>query len=114
MHGITLKSYVTGFVISIVLSLLAYGLVVGHVMTGNALGGALLGLALIQFSAQTLCFLHVGMDKGSRWKMGTFIFTVGLLFVIVGGSIWIMNHLNYSMMASPEEMQHYIDSQRGF
>jgi hypothetical protein len=30
------------------------------------------------------------------------------------GSIWIMGHLNYNMMASPSDMNSYIQSQDGF
>jgi len=36
---------------------------------------------------------------------------LGVVLIIVGGSIWIMNDLNYRMMDSPQQMQKYLKSQ---
>lgn len=108
----TLKSYAIGFALSIVLTLAAYELVVGHVLVRGALVAALLGLALAQLVVQMWFFLHIGAESGGRLKLTTFLVTVGLVLIIIVGSIWIMWHLNYAMMASPDAMQKYIDSQQ--
>ena len=39
---------------------------------------------------------------------------MGIILIVVVGSIWIMDHLNYNMMASPADMNTYIQSQDGF
>jgi len=114
MKGASLKSYSIGFIASIVLTLSAYALVVMHLLPGMILLAVIFGLAFVQLIIQLVYFLHLGAESGGRWKLGMVIATAGLIFVIIGGSIWIMNHLNYSMMASPDQMQKYIDSQQAF
>lgn len=114
MEHATLKSYAIGFAASIALSIAAYGLVVGHAFTGTVLGAALLGLALAQLVVQMLFFLHLGAESGQRLNLVTFIVTVVLVLIVIAGSIWIMGHLNYAMMVSPDKMQEYIDGQQAF
>lgn len=110
----SLKLPAYGLVFSLALTLGAYAAVTGHWLSGRTLAAAILGLALAQLIVQMTCFLDLGFGAGSRWRLLTFAATVGLVAVIVIGSIWIMAHLNYSMMASPDAMREYIESQQGF
>ncbi|HSD12174.1 MAG TPA: cytochrome C oxidase subunit IV family protein, partial [Patescibacteria group bacterium] len=75
---------------------------------------AILVLAVAQLVVQMLFFLHVGSETGPRLNLASFAITVALIMIVVLGSIWIMGHLNYRMMASPSAMQDYIKSQQGF
>lgn len=111
MKGATLKSYATGFVISVALTLLAYALTVGGALSAGTVITALLALAFVQLTVQMAFFLP---GSGQRWNLGTFLATVSLIAIVVAGSIWIMGHLDYRMMSSPEEMQRYIEGQQGF
>jgi cytochrome o ubiquinol oxidase operon protein cyoD len=115
----TLKGYIWGFILSVVLTLAAAGLVWTH---GNFWGmtvpvallvPALLVLAVIQLFVQLIFFMHLSAGSESRWRLGAFISTAGIILIVIIGSIWIMNHLNYNMMASPSEMNAYIQSQDG-
>jgi cytochrome o ubiquinol oxidase operon protein cyoD len=116
----TLKSYIIGFVLSVVLTLTAAGLIWIHLSSGHRtfthpfLIGAILVLAVIQLVVQLIFFMHLADETGPRWKLGIFISTIGIILIVVVGSIWIMDHLNYNMMASPSEMNAYIQSQDGF
>lgn len=116
----TLTSYITGFLLSLVLTLTAAGLVWVHIgsdgaaLSRMALIAVLISLAIIQLFVQLIFFMHLGGESGPPWRLGVFISTVGIILIIVVGSIWIMNHLNYNMMASPQEMNAYIQSQDGF
>lgn len=116
MHG-TLKSYIIGFVLSVVLTLGAFFIVlrpdVFHMSTA-AIIPAILVLAVIQLFVQLIFFMHLAQETGPRWKLAIFISTIGIVLIVVVGSIWIMNHLNYNMMASPSQMNAYIQSQDGF
>ena len=96
------------------MTLAAYFAVEMGLLAGAGLAIALLALAVGQLAVQMLCFLDLGFGTGSGWRMGTFVMTIGLVLVIVAGSIWIMVHLDYNMMASPEKMNGYIESQQGF
>ena len=107
----TFKSYITGFIISVALTLAAYFAVVNHMFSGTTLIVAIVALAFLQFIVQLIFFLHFGRGKDGHWNLTIFFSTVGIIFILVAGSIWIMNHLNYSM--SPDQMNQYIQSQDG-
>ena len=102
----TLRAYVTGFVLSVTFTLIAYFAVVQHAFSGNVLIGALLGLAIIQFVVQLFYFLHVGRETKPRWRLLTLFLMLIFVLIVVLGSIWIMYNLNYRM--SPEQMQKYM------
>ena len=114
MKTASTTSYTVGFLASIVLTLVAFGLVAGHVVSGMTAIVAIFTLAFIQLIIQLVFFLHLSTEAGQRWKLFTFLSTFGLVFIIVAGSVWIMYHLNYNMMASPALMQEYIESQQAF
>lgn len=113
----TLTKYIIGFVLSLVLTGVAFVLVVNEVLSGLALLWALGGLALVQMVVQLIFFLHLGDEAGPRYKLASFAFMVGILLIIVVGSIWIMNNLNYNMMEmSPQQKTDYMKTQhdKGF
>lgn len=105
-------SYVVGFVLSVALTLLAYFFVVHHLWPKEMLIYIVLGLAVVQLIAQVVFFLHIG--RGSHLKVVTFVFAIIMLVIIVGGSVWIMNNLNYNMMKmTPDQMQLYMHQNEG-
>jgi cytochrome o ubiquinol oxidase subunit IV len=116
----TLTSYITGFVLSVLLTLAATGLIWIHINSGHTifthafLIAAILILAIAQLFVQLIFFMHLADESGPRWKLGALVSAVGIILIVVVGSIWIMNHLNYNMMASPADMNTYIQSQDGF
>lgn len=106
------KSYVIGFVLSIISTLLAYFFVVNGLFPKDQLVYIILFIAVVQLVIQMVFFLHIG--RGSRWKLLTFVFTVLFVLIIVVGTIWVMNHLNYNMMhMSPDEMHQYMKENEG-
>lgn len=112
----TLTSYIIGFALSVVLTLTAFFLVMYpaafHIGVG-VLIPAIIILAIFQLLVQLIFFMHLVTETGPRWKLAVFISTFGIIMIVVIGSIWIMAHLNYNMMASPSEMNAYIQSQDG-
>jgi len=106
------KSYIIGFVLSIIVTLLAYVFVVNHVWPKETLIYVVLALAIIQLTVQAVFFLHIG--RGSHWKLVTFVFALMVVVIVVGGSLWIMNNLDYNMMhMTPEQMQLYMEQNEG-
>lgn len=106
------KSYVIGFILSVVTTLMAYFLVVNEVLPMPTAIYAVLGIAVLQLVVQMVFFLHIG--QGSRWKALTFYFTLLVVCIVVAGTIWIMNNLDYNMMhMSPEEMTEYMKNNQG-
>lgn len=112
----TLSKYITGFVLSLVLTLLAYFIVVGGA-SGWWLIPALGVLALVQMIVQLIFFLHLGEEAKPRWKIMSFLFMAGALTIVVAGSIWIMANMNYNMLhMSADEKESYMLKQfdKGF
>lgn len=106
------KSYVVGFVLSVLTTLLAYFFVVNELWPKETLVYIVMAIAVVQLIVQVVFFLHIG--RGSRWKLITFIFTILIVAIVVVGSIWIMDNLNYNMMdMTPQEQQQYMSEHEG-
>ncbi|HEY8885904.1 MAG TPA: cytochrome o ubiquinol oxidase subunit IV [Candidatus Microsaccharimonas sp.] len=106
------SSYVVGFILSITATLMAYLFVVNHIWPKEMLIYIVMGIAVLQLIVQAVFFLHIG--RGSRLKSVTLVFAILVVLVVVVGSIWIMNNLDYSMMQmSPDQMQIYMHQHEG-
>ena len=93
----TLQSYVTGFILSILLTIVPYFLVTNHLLNPEILVGVILIFAFIQLIVQLLFFLHMRQESKPRLNLIIFISFFGIILIVVVASIWIMQHLNYSM-----------------
>jgi len=102
-HSSHLRTYVTGFALSLILTGLAFYLVGHQGFNRTFVLGSIIILALVQLFVQLFFFLHLNSEQGPRWKLLTFGFMAGVLLIVVVGSLWIMNNLNYNMM-SPEQL----------
>ncbi|HSX44087.1 MAG TPA: cytochrome o ubiquinol oxidase subunit IV [Candidatus Saccharimonadales bacterium] len=100
-HG-TKQSYVIGFILSLIFTLIPYYLVVNQSLTGNALLVTILGFAVAQMIIQITFFLHIGRGPKPNWNLFFFAGTVGIVLVVVGGSIVIINNLHYNMQPSDQ------------
>ena len=97
----TMGSYVIGFVLALICSLIPYYLVFHQTVTGNGLLATILGFALAQMLIQITFFLHIGRGPKPRWELYFFAATVSSILVVVGGSLLIINNLHYNM--TPDE-----------
>lgn len=98
----TLKSYVTGFVLSVILTLAAYFIVVESLLSGWALAFAIVELGLIQLFVQLIFFLHLGRESNPKWNLTVFLFAALIVTILVFGSLWIMHNLHYNVMSPGE------------
>jgi len=109
-----LVAYVVGFILSVVLTLLAYLTVTSHAFSAPVTITLILSFAVVQLYVQLIFFLHLGTESRPRWRLVALAFGVLVVAIVVFGSLWIMDNLNYNMMHSPDKMQQYIDKQGGF
>jgi cytochrome o ubiquinol oxidase operon protein cyoD len=93
----TLQSYITGFVLSIILTLVPYILVTKHIVNGFTLVTIIVAFAFVQLLVQMLFFLHMKEESKPRLNLLVFISFFGVIVIVVVASIWIMQHLNYNM-----------------
>jgi cytochrome o ubiquinol oxidase operon protein cyoD len=108
-----LRAYVTGFVLSIALTLAAYFVAVHPALPQRALFVALLVLACAQFAVQAVYFLHLGRGAASRDRLIVLSAAALIVLILVSGSLWIMFSLNQRMAPDPAQMQQYMNDQQG-
>lgn len=97
-HG-TLKSYVIGFVLSVILTAIPFWLVMGKVFDNSTTAGfVLLAIAAVQVVVHMVYFLHMNAKSEGGWNMLAMLFTVLILVIVMAGSLWVMYHMNHNMM----------------
>jgi cytochrome o ubiquinol oxidase operon protein cyoD len=103
----TLKGYLTGFALSVVLTAIPFWLVMGKVLDQpSALALAVLALAAVQIVVHMVYFLHMNAKSEGGWTMLALIFTLVLVVITLSGSLWVMYHLNQNMMpVSTQQMR---------
>lgn len=106
-----MKSYLTGYLISIFLTLGAYFSVVGKLFSGNMLTAVILIFAIFQLVVQLVFFLHLRNEKNPRWNLILFLSTASIILIIVVASLWIMANLNYNM--TPQDMEEVLILKEG-
>lgn len=106
-----IQMYIVGGVGALLLTLTSFVLVMSHAINGLAGGAVILCLAAAQAVIQLYCFLHLGEEKKPYWKNLSFLFTMLTVLIIVGGSVWVVSRMNYHMMLTPEQANHYMEEQ---
>ncbi|RAO74409.1 cytochrome o ubiquinol oxidase subunit IV [Dyella jiangningensis] len=95
----TFRGYMTGFVLAVILTVIPFWLVMGHVVKDSAAAAVIiLGLAAVQIVVHMIYFLHMNSKSEGGWNMLALVFTIVLVVITLSGSIWIMYHLNHNMM----------------
>jgi cytochrome o ubiquinol oxidase operon protein cyoD len=104
---ISAKGYLTGFILSVILTAIPFWLVMGNVFQRPGLTAfVILGFAAVQIVVHMIYFLHLNARSQGGWNMLALIFTVVLVVITLSGSLWVMFHLNHNMMpASMHEMR---------
>lgn len=96
-HG-TVKSYIVGFIISLILTIIPFVIVFKHLLSTKASYITIGLFALAQLFIQLVFFLHLSFKSNARWNLNVFIFTLLVVLILVMGSLWIMINLDYFMM----------------
>ncbi len=103
-HG-TFRSYMTGFVLSVILTAIPFWLVMGNVLDDTLRTSiVIMALAAVQIVVHMIYFLHMNTKSEGGWTFIALVFTLTLVVVTLVGSIWVMYHLDHNMMPmSPHE-----------
>lgn len=95
----TLRTYLTGFLLAAVLTAIPFWIVMTGAIANMAVAGAVIvALAIAQVIVHTVAFLHVNARAQEGWTLVAYVFTAVILLITIGGSLWIMYHLNTNMM----------------
>ena len=95
----TFGGYVTGFVLSVILTAIPFWLVMGKVFPSPTTTTILiLGLGMVQIVVHMIYFLHMTSKAENGWSMMSLVFTLILVVITLSGSLWVMYHLKSNMM----------------
>ncbi|BAF88099.1 MULTISPECIES: cytochrome o ubiquinol oxidase subunit IV [Azorhizobium] len=99
-HG-SFKSYMTGFILSVILTAIPFWLVMTNALGNNQLTAiVIMAFAVVQIVVHMIYFLHMTGKVEGGWSMLALIFTVIVVVIALSGSLWVMYHLNANMMPS--------------
>ncbi len=97
-HG-SLRDYLIGFFLSVVLTAIPFWLVMtGAMVDKNAAALTIMAFAMVQIVVHMIYFLHMNGRSEGGWTMMALIFTIVLVVIVLSGSLWVMYHLNTNMM----------------
>ena len=91
------RSYLTGFVLAVVLTVIPFGLIATHALSPVATIWIIVITAVLQILVHLRWFLHIDFATTPRENLLALAFTGVLLFLMVGGSFWIMIDLHTRM-----------------
>ena len=103
----TFKGYMTGFVLSVILTAIPFWIVMAKVFDKSSTTAlVVLAFAVVQIVVHMIYFLHMNTKAEGGWSMLALVFTLVLVVITLSGSIWVMYHLNNNMMpASAHDMK---------
>ncbi|MBA4791353.1 MAG: cytochrome o ubiquinol oxidase subunit IV [Pseudomonadota bacterium] len=97
-HG-TFGSYMTGFILSVILTAIPFWLVMSGVIEDKTVTAMLItAFAAVQIVVHMIYFLHMSTSSEGGWNMMALAFTIIVVVIAISGSLWVMYHLNTNMM----------------
>jgi cytochrome o ubiquinol oxidase operon protein cyoD len=99
--GHWVMNYLWGLGFATVLTIASFWAAATHLIWGPAVPVALIVLAVAQMGVHLVFFLHITTGPDNTNNVLALAFGVLVVFLLVGGSIWIMANLNANMMPVP-------------
>lgn len=96
-HG--LATYLIGFVLAVVLTAIPFWLAATHALPPQRLLLVIGIAAVLQVLVHLRFFLHLNFTTTPKENLLALVFTALLIFIMVGGSFWIMFDLHQRMMS---------------
>jgi cytochrome o ubiquinol oxidase operon protein cyoD len=104
-HGVGI--YAIGLGLAMALTIASFLAARGGLIWGPGIPAALIALAVAQMGVHLVFFLHITSGPENTNNGIALIFGTFVVVLVIGGSIWIMGHLDHTMipMAKVMEMQ---------
>lgn len=99
-HG-SYRSNTTGFILSLLLTLISFGIVMSGNFPSTLALTIIVVLAVLQIVAQMHFFLHLDSSPSQRWNLMVLIYTLIIVVFLVVGTLWIMYNTHVRMMPMP-------------
>jgi cytochrome o ubiquinol oxidase operon protein cyoD len=94
-----------GSLLAIILTVIPFWLVMSEPGISPIWTTAIIfAFAIVQIIVHVVFFLHLDTRSEGGWTLLAFLFTAVIVVLTIGGSIWVMYHLNTNMMPMPQDM----------
>ena len=92
-----IRGYLLGLVLASLLTLASFSVLKFGFVWGPAVPVALITFAIAQMGVHLVFFLHITTGPDNTNNVMALAFGVLIVFLLMGGSLWIMAHLNRNM-----------------
>ncbi|MGE5158253.1 MAG: cytochrome o ubiquinol oxidase subunit IV [Gemmatimonas sp.] len=103
--GPRVLGYVIGLGLAILLTATSFFIAGTNLVWQPSIPVALIVLAIAQMGVHLVFFLHITTGPDNTNNVMALAFGLLIVFLVVGGSVWIMSHLNANMMPMEQIMQ---------
>ncbi len=93
-----LKSYFSGFLFFVFLTLISYFVVVDGLLSGWHALVVIILCAIVQSTVQLGIFLDLITEPKPRSNLHIFLLMVTIILIVIAGTLWIMYSLNERVM----------------
>jgi cytochrome o ubiquinol oxidase operon protein cyoD len=97
----TARHYLTGLALALILTAIPFGLVTFKFAGAGTTLAVIAAAALIQVAVHLRYFLGIDLKRTPRENLLALAFAGFLIFIMVGGSLWIMFDLHARMAIQP-------------
>jgi len=98
MPHASMRDYVIGFVMSVILTAIPFWLVMERPLSDGATVAVIMVFAAVQIVVHMVFFLHMSPKAEGGWSITSLTFTIIIVVIMLAGSLWVMHHLNTNMM----------------
>jgi cytochrome o ubiquinol oxidase subunit IV len=98
-------SYVIGLALAALLTAASFAVIYTDLIWGPAIPAALVTLAVAQMGVHLVFFFHLTTAPDNTNNAMALAFGVLIIALVIGGSLWIMDHLNRNMAPVHQMMQ---------
>jgi cytochrome o ubiquinol oxidase operon protein cyoD len=100
-----LKGYTVGLGLAAILTVLSFSMPGNSLVWGPAIPAALIIFAIAQMGVHLVFFLHITTEPDHTNNIMALAFGLVIVTLLIGGSLWIMTHLDHNMMPMEQMMQ---------
>jgi len=97
--------YLVGLVLAILLTATSFFVAGTNLVWQPSIPVAIIVLAIAQMGVHLVFFLHITTGPDNTNNVLALAFGLLIVFLVIGGSLWIMSNLNHNMMPMDQLMQ---------
>jgi cytochrome o ubiquinol oxidase operon protein cyoD len=100
-----LTTYLVGLGLAVLLTVVSFFISGTTLVWGPSIPVALAVLGIAQMGVHLVFFLHITSGPDNANNVMALAFGVLIVVLLIGGSLWIMEHLNHNMMPMGQIMR---------